>query len=119
MPTKKAVKRPARKPAKKTVKKAAGKKSAATEKKPRLEPQGKPIGEVTHFYNHIGVAIVKFKKPVKAGARLRFFGATTDFEEAVKSMQFDHTPIAVAPKGKQIGVKLGKRVREGDSVYEA
>lgn len=118
MPTKKSAKRPAKKPAKKTTKKATGKKVAVTVKKLRTEPQGKPIGEVTHFYNHIGVAIVKFKKPVKAGARLRFFGATTDFEETVKSMQFDHKPIAVAPKGKQIGVKLGKRVREGDGVYE-
>ena len=122
MPTKKPVKtakRPVKKAVKKTTKKAAGKKKAVKAVTSRVEPMGKPIGEVTHFYNHIGVAIVKFKKPVKSGARLRFFGATTDFEETVKSMQFDHKPVAVAPKGKQIGVELGKRVREGDGVYEA
>jgi hypothetical protein len=123
MPTKKPAKRPvkrtAKKPVKKPAKKAAGKKNTVKAEKPRMEPQGKPIGAVTHFYNHIGVAIVKFKKPVKSGTRLKFVGATTDFEETVKSMQFDHKPIAIAPKEKQIGIKLGKRVREGDSVYEA
>ncbi|MEY4731467.1 MAG: hypothetical protein RL681_413 [Candidatus Parcubacteria bacterium] len=104
---------------KKAAKKTAGRKSPTKAGAIKAQPEGKPLGAVTHFYNHIGVAIVKFKKPVKSGIRLRFHGATTDFEETVKSMQFDHKPIAVAPKGKQIGIKLGKRVREGDAVYEA
>lgn len=83
-----------------------------------VKPQ-KPIGTVTHFYNNINVAIVKFKKNVRVGAELYFKGATTDFKEAPKSMQYDHQPIAVAPKGKQVGIKVKKRVREGDEVYEA
>ena len=95
-----------KKPAKRAKKPAAGAKRAA-----------KPIGKVVHFYNHIGVAIVKFNMKVKAGAKLHFKGATTDFVDAPKSMQFNHTSIAVAPKGKQVGVKVKKRVREGDLVY--
>ena len=78
----------------------------------------KPIGTVTHFYNEIKVAIVKFKKPVRVGTELHFKGATTDFKEAVKSMQFDHEAIKIAPKGKQIGIKVKKRVRDGDEVFE-
>jgi hypothetical protein len=77
----------------------------------------KPIGVVTHFYNAIKVAIVKFKKPVKAGAKLRVRGATTDFTFTASSMQFDHKSVSVAPKGKQIGIKVPKRVRESDAVY--
>jgi hypothetical protein len=100
----------AKRSAKKTTKKA---RPAA---KPKAE---KPVGAVTHFYNHLKVAIVKFKVPVKSGTRLKFKGATTDFEETVKSMQYDHKPIATAPKGKQIGIKVGKRVREGDEVFKA
>ena len=99
-------------------KKAPAKKSAKklVVKMPKVE---KPIGAVTHFYTHIKVAIVKFSQPVKAGARLRFQGATTKFEEVVKSMQYDHKPIAVAKKGQEVGIKVGKRVREGDKVYAA
>ena len=100
---KKAAKRPRRK--------AAKKKSAP--KKP------KPIGVVTHFYNEISVAIVKFNKKVPAGVALYFKGATTDFKDTAKSIQYDHKPIAAAPKGKEVGIKAKKRVREGDLVYVA
>ena len=99
---------------KKSKKKVVKKKAAA--RKPKAK---KPLGIVTHFYGEIGVAIVKFNKKVPVGARLVFKGATTDFEDVVKSMQYDHKPIEAAPKGKQVGVKVKKRVREGDKVHLA
>lgn len=77
----------------------------------------KPIGEVTHFYNKIGVAIVKFNKAVSAGTKLAFKGATTDFEQVADSMQLDHAAVDPAPKGKQVGIKVKENVREGDQVY--
>lgn len=77
----------------------------------------KPIGEVTHFYGNLGVAIVKFNKEVAAGSELHFKGVTTDFTETAKSMQFDHKPIESAPKGKEVGIKVKGKVREGDLVY--
>lgn len=78
----------------------------------------KPIGEVTHFYSGIGVAIVKFNKTVKVGGELHFKGASTDFVDAVKSMQYDHKDIKTAKKGQEIGIKVKDKVREGDEVYE-
>jgi hypothetical protein len=105
----KAKKKPARrKVMKKTVKRtvrAAAKKSS------------KPIGTVTHFYNEISVAIVRFTENVPVGTVLYFKGATTDFKHPVGSMQYNHEPVSVAPKGKQIGIKVPKRVREGDNVH--
>lgn len=82
-------------------------------------PAGEPIGEVTHYYSGIGVAIVRFTKPVSVGARVRFKGATTDFTETIRSMQYDHRDITEAKKGDEVGVKVGEKVREGDRVYEA
>lgn len=79
----------------------------------------KPIGVVTHFYGDISVAIVKFNTKVAVGAKLHFKGATTDFEEDVKSMQYDHKPIESAKKGQEVGIKVGGKVREGDEVFEA
>ncbi len=89
--------------------------SAKSNKRPA---KVKPVGKVTHYYAHIKVAIVKFNTNIKTGTELYFKGATTDFKEGAKSMQFDHTPVATAKKGKQIGIKLKKRVREGDLVYK-
>ena len=79
----------------------------------------KPIGKVTHYYAHIKVAIVKFNTKFKTGGELYFKGATTDFKEVIKSIQFDHKPVIIAQPKKQIGIKLKKRVREGDLVYKA
>ncbi len=85
----------------------------------RMKPNGKQIGEVTHFYSGISVAIVKFREPVKVGDNVQFFGATTDFKEAIKSMQYDHKDISDAKKGQEVGIKVEGKVREGDEVYRA
>ena len=99
-----------------------------TKPKPKSKPkmktavkvkEPKPIGFVTHFFGGIDVAIVKFKVPVKLGATVRFKGATTDFTEKIKSMQYDHKPIGVAKKGLDVGIKIDNKVREGDGVYLA
>lgn len=103
------------KPAGKRVKKTSSPKKTA--KKNVSKKPEKPIGTVTHFYGHIKVAIIKFKQPVKPGAMLRFEGATTKFEDKIASMQYDHKPIKIAPKGKEVGIKVKKKVREGDEVF--
>lgn len=115
----KKAKRPATK-AKTKKKPMRPKKAKKTVKKParsKAKKGNKPIGTVTHFYNEISVAIVRFKENVPLGTVLYFKGATTDFKHPVKSMQYDHKPIAIAPKGKQIGIKVPRRVREGDNVH--
>ena len=117
---KKAKAKKAKKPARRAVKKAAPKKKKVLKRKAAKQPKAqKPVGAVTHFYNEISVAIVKFNKKVSVGVELHFRGATTDFKEVVKSMQYDHVSIAAAPKGKQVGIKVKKRVREGDEVHLA
>ncbi len=78
----------------------------------------KPIGEVTHFYSGIGVAIVKFNKKVSSGEKIRFKGVTTDFEEIISSMQYAHKNIETAKKGQEVGIRVNQKVREGDKAYE-
>ncbi len=95
-------------------KKPAAKKAKPATPKVKKE---KPLGAVTHFFGGINVAIVKCKAPIAGGARLRFRGATTDFAQIASSMQYDHEPILRAKKGQEIGIKVSKRVREGDLVY--
>ncbi len=85
----------------------------------RPKPKSKPVGEVTHFYGGISVAIVKFKEVVKVGDEVHFFGATTDFTEKIKSMQYNHEDISEAKKNQEVGIKVGGKAREGDEVYRA
>jgi hypothetical protein len=101
---------------------AGGKKKAAPKKRPsaggkKEEKLPKPVGRVTHFYTSIRVMIAKFLKPIRVGTLIRIKGATTDFVQKIDSMQFDHKPVKVAQKNKQIGIKVKKRVRQGDKIY--
>lgn len=75
------------------------------------------IGAVTHYYDHLGVAIVKFKKAVKKGESVHFKGAHTDFIQTIKSIQYDHKDVESAKKGQEVGVKVDEKAREGDEIY--
>ena len=96
-----------KKPAKKAVKKVAAAKLP------------KPLGHVTHFFGNIKVAIVKCKVPFARGARLHFRGATTDFTDTAASIQYNHVSIARTKKGQEVGVKVKRKVRQGDGVFAA
>lgn len=77
----------------------------------------KPIGKITHYYGHLGVAIVKFNREVKKGEEVHFKGAHTDFTQTIDSIQYDHKDIEVAQKGQDVGIKVKEKVREGDEIY--
>jgi len=77
------------------------------------------IGKVTHYYDKIGVAIVKATKSIKTGDKLRFGDEENGFEQTADSMQFDHKEVSEAKKGQEVGVKVEKKVREGTLVYSA
>lgn len=77
----------------------------------------KLIGEVTHYYGKIGVAIVELKNTLKVGDKIHLKGNATDFQQEVSSMQIEHQNISQAKKGDVIGLKVEKKVREGDEVY--
>lgn len=79
----------------------------------------KPIGEILHYYGHLGVAILKFNREVSLGERIHFKGARTDFVQTIDSMQYDHKDIKAAKKGQDVGIKVKEKTREGDKVYEA
>ena len=74
-------------------------------------------GNITTLTGGIGVAIVKFTKPVTVGTTVAFRGHTTNFSAVISSMQYDHKEVAVSPKGKEVGIKVKDRVREDDKVY--
>jgi putative protease len=77
----------------------------------------KLIGEVTHFFTNINVAVVKLAGKIKVGEKILIEGATTNLEQTVESMQIQHKTVKEAKKGESIGLKVSDRVREGDKVY--
>jgi hypothetical protein len=77
------------------------------------------IGEITHYFGDIKVAVIKLKKPLSVGDSIRVTGGEdTDFKQKVKSMEVDHKKIKKAKARKEVGLKLNKKVREGYKVYK-
>jgi len=75
------------------------------------------VGEVTHYFSRIGVAVVELRAPLSVGDRILVQGSTTDFEQTVDSMQIEHKNVQKAAKGQSIGLKMRERVRERDRVF--
>ena len=78
----------------------------------------KDVGKVTHYFGHISVAAVWLTDRLQLGDRIHVLGHTSDFEQDVTSMQFEHQPLEVAEKGKEIGLLVVERARRGDTVYK-
>lgn len=79
----------------------------------------KPIGKVTHWFGKIDVAIVKLATPFKVGDYIEFKGHEVDFVQKIDSMQINHKFVERAAKGKEIGIKVIQKVKEGALVYKA
>lgn len=111
----------AKKKAKKAVKKAAPKKAAAKAPAKGAKPAAaqKPIGQITHFFDKISVAVVKLNAGLKVGDRIRIEGHGQSFTQPVTSMQIEHDQITAAKKGQEVGMKIAKPAKAGDLVYPA
>lgn len=80
-------------------------------------PSKKMIGEITHYFDHIGVAVVKLSDKIKVGERILVEGHTTNFEQNIDSMQIEHKNVNEAKKGESVGLKVAEGVRAGDKVF--
>ena len=79
----------------------------------------KLIGKVTHYFTNIGVAVVEISKnELKVGDKIHIKGATSDFEQKVKSIQMEHEKVDKAKKGQAVGLKVDQQARDGDEVYK-
>ncbi len=76
------------------------------------------VGRITHFFSKISVAVIELTAPLSVGDTIVVKGPTTDFEQAVESMQIEHEDVQRAEVGQSIGLKVAQRVREKDIVYK-
>jgi len=84
-----------------------------------LPEEGQLIGEVTHYFGKIGVAVIKLKDTLSVGDEIRIVGGeATDFTQKVESMEIEHEKIQKAKAGDSVGLKVKEKVREGYKVYK-
>ncbi|PIS38674.1 MAG: hypothetical protein COT34_02480 [Candidatus Nealsonbacteria bacterium CG08_land_8_20_14_0_20_43_11] len=85
---------------------------------PQEQAEGKLIGEVSHYYGNIGVAVIKLSDALKTGDTIRIIGGEADFQQVVDSMEREHEKIKAAEPGNDVGLKVSQKVREGYRVYK-
>jgi hypothetical protein len=78
----------------------------------------KRIGQVTHYYNGIGVAVLDLTDGLNVGDRIHLSGYTTDFTQVVTSMEIEHRKVESVVAGADVALKVAERVRAGDAVFK-
>ncbi len=78
----------------------------------------KEIGIVTHFFDKIGVMVVKLNDKLSVGDKIKVKKGDEEFEEIVESMQVEHESIDKAKKGDEVAIKVSGKTKEGAVVYK-
>ncbi len=81
-------------------------------------PEEVEIGSVTHYYGNISVAIIQLSDTLKVGDNIHIKGHTSDFTEAISSMQVEHKDVQEGKAGDLVGIKLSQKVHPHDKVFK-
>ena len=76
----------------------------------------KALGVVTHWYDHISVAVVKLSGKLSVGDKIKIKHGDTETEDSIISMQLDHEEIKSGKKGQEIAIKLSNKIKEGSTI---
>ena len=76
------------------------------------------VGKVTHYYNHISVAVLELTGELKVGDTIHILGRITNFDQRVSSMEIEHQKIQSAGPGTEVALKMIETVRKGDIVFK-
>jgi translation elongation factor EF-1alpha len=79
---------------------------------------GAQIGTITHFFDHISVAVLKVTAAIHVGDTIHILGHSTDFKQEVTSMQIEHKEMKEAAPGDDVAIKVSQRVHPNDKVFK-
>jgi putative protease len=82
------------------------------------ETMAKRIGTVTHYYTHLGVAVLDLTGDITLGDEIHISGHITDLVMHVQSMEIEHQKVESAGPGMEVALKVDDYVRAGDEVYQ-
>jgi hypothetical protein len=76
------------------------------------------IGKVTHYFDRISVAVLELTEKLQVGDTLRFLGHSTDFKQAVDSLQIEHKNVTEAKPDQDVALKVSQKVHPNDAVLK-
>ncbi len=79
---------------------------------------GIQIGQVTHYYNKISVAVLALTGTLRVGDTVHVLGRTTDLQQEVTSLQIEHQAVDEAGPEHEVALGVERRVRPRDKVFK-
>lgn len=79
---------------------------------------GAQIGQITHYFDHINVAVLSLTESLRVGDSVHILGHSTDFRQEVTSLQIEHQPVTEAKAGDDVAMKVIQRVHVHDKVFK-
>lgn len=86
--------------------------------KEQPKTEGKQIGVVSNYFDHVSVIAIKLDGALKVGDKIKVIGGDSDFEHVVDSMQIHNEVVKAAKKGDDVGIKVSGKARKGYKVYK-
>lgn len=81
----------------------------------------KKVGKISHYYNHLSVAIIEVSSPFSVGDTLKFVrhgDGEEIFQQKITSIQEEHQQVEKTKKGQSVGIKVDQKVHEGNEVFK-
>ena len=75
------------------------------------------VGKVIHYYDKIGVAVVKLGKTLKIGDKVKFVHGKKEFEQVIESVQLEHKQVQTGKKGEEVAIKVDQETKSGTEVH--
>lgn len=76
------------------------------------------VGKIAHYYDKIGVAVIKLSGDLKDGDKISIEKEGDALEQTVGSMQIEHDKVSEAKAGQAIGMKVSSPVKENSEVFK-
>lgn len=82
--------------------------------------EAKPLGKVVHYFDKIGVAVVRLEGDLKVGDRIRVASrAVGDYEMEISSMEIEHEAVREGRAGEEVAIKVDRPVKKNDVIFAA
>ena len=77
------------------------------------------VGQVTHYYTHLGVAVLDLNDNLKVGDHIHIVhNYRRDFSQEVQSMEVNHRKVPEVGPHANVAIEVDEPVRQGDDVYK-
>ena len=76
------------------------------------------IGQVTHYFNRVRVAVLDLSGELRVGDTIHIQGRDVDFTQGVQSMEIEHQKVQVVGPHAEVALQVIQPVRKGDAVFK-